>query len=79
MATTNTLNSIDVSHYQGAIKSFWNSYVGDAFANYPLRIAKTKVTQPSIPANWTRWTFWQSAQGQATGITRSVDLNAFMQ
>jgi lysozyme len=51
----------------------------DALGEFPLWVAHfTDAPQPSIPAQWTRWTFWQhSEQGQVDGIAGPVDLDRF--
>lgn len=58
--------------------SFWKSLGTQQFGSYPLWIADYGVASPSIPAGWTRWTFWQySETGSVSGITGTVDLNHF--
>lgn len=43
---------------------FWQDKVGStAFGKYPLWIAHYGATCPSIPAPWTKWTFWQYCDG----------------
>lgn len=58
--------------------NFWNSLGTTAFAGYPLWVAEYGVVQPTIPAGWTSWTFWQySASGSVPGIQGAVDLDIF--
>lgn len=44
---------------------FWQDKVGStAFGKYPLWIAHYGASCPSIPAGWSKWTFWQYCDGQ---------------
>jgi lysozyme len=45
---------------------------------HALWIAHYRPSQPPIPDNWTRWTFWQyTSAGRVDGIRRRVDLNRY--
>ncbi|WP_329686128.1 glycoside hydrolase family 25 protein [Longimicrobium sp.] len=58
--------------------SFWTGQMGGGFGAYPLWVAHYGAAQPSIPADWSRWAFWQhSDAGRVAGITGDVDLNWF--
>lgn len=51
-----------------------------ALARYPLWIAHygLGLRSPSVPAPWTRYTFWQfSSEGEVAGVRTGVDLNVF--
>jgi lysozyme len=51
--------------------------VGGGFGAYPLWVAHYGVADPSIPAGWERWTFWQhSDAGRVAGIG-GMDVNWF--
>lgn len=58
---------------------FWESNVNSAaYASNPLWIAHWTSGCPSIPHQWTRWTFHQySDNGRISGISGAVDLNRF--
>ena len=57
---------------------FMSATIGTTFAKYVLWVANYQVTCPTMPANWTSWTFWQtSGSGAAAGITGAVDLDDF--
>lgn len=58
-------------------KNFANQYLQD-FSDYPLWLAEYGVNQPTIPANWKDWTFWQWSQsGTINGIDGAVDMDRF--
>jgi lysozyme len=58
--------------------SFWTGQMGSGFGGYPLWVAHYGVSSPSIPAEWSGWTFWQhSDAGRVNGISGDVDLNWF--
>lgn len=49
-----------------------------AFTHYPLWIAHYGVSSPRVPGGWPTWTFWQgTSTGSVTGISGSVDMDAF--
>jgi lysozyme len=57
---------------------FWNGLGTSAFGSYPLWVANYGVAQPTLPAGWTLWDFWQhSESGQVAGIAGPVDLDVF--
>lgn len=57
---------------------FWDASVGAAMPDYPLWVAHYGVSQPSLPAGWNAWTFWQHSQtGRVAGVGGDVDLNRF--
>ncbi len=57
---------------------FWNGLGTTAFGSFPLWVAEYGVAQPSLPAGWTLWDFWQHSQsGQVAGIQGNVDLDVF--
>lgn len=58
--------------------SFWTGQMGGGFGGYPLWVAHYGVSSPSIPAEWSGWTFWQhSDAGSVDGIGGGVDLDWF--
>ena len=59
---------------------WWEQCVGSSnpFAADPLWIADYDVSYPAIPAGWTGYTFWQSADTAAiNGIAGNADLDQF--
>lgn len=57
---------------------FWNGLGTSGFGGYPLWVAEYGVSEPTLPAGWTFWDFWQhSESGQVPGIQGDVDLNVF--
>jgi lysozyme len=57
---------------------FWNSLGTTAFGGYPLWVANYGVSEPTLPAGWAIWDFWQHSEtGDVAGIQGSVDLNVF--
>jgi len=63
-------------------QNFLQSLLGDGvgeLADHLLWIAHyTKAPKPRIPAEWTRWTFWQYAEdGSVDGVSGDVDQNRF--
>jgi lysozyme len=57
---------------------FWNGLGMTAFGDYPLWVAEYGVAEPTLPAGWTIWDFWQHSEtGDVAGIQGSVDLNVF--
>lgn len=57
-----------------------NVYPDPALGEYPLWIANygLAVDEPSVPAPWSSWTFWQhSAEGMLPGTLGYIDLNVF--
>lgn len=57
---------------------FIDTYLGEAFADYPLWLAEYTDAPPSPPEGWDRWTFWQSTQaGTVPGVEPEVDLNEY--
>jgi lysozyme len=59
--------------------SFWNALGNpQEFVRYPLYIANYDVNCPSVPAPWSRWTFWQTKTAPLPGIQSAlVDLDVF--
>ncbi|MBO7610395.1 MAG: hypothetical protein J6S96_09370 [Muribaculaceae bacterium] len=56
---------------------FFTDYLGRAFANYPLFIARYGNVEPE-PLNGTSWTLWQfTKSGRVDGIDHVVDLSRF--
>jgi lysozyme len=56
--------------------SFYNSYLGKEFDNYPLWVAH--YLEPDKPKISRDWVFWQhSERGSVNGITTNVDFNVF--
>lgn len=53
---------------------FWNSHFDDSFARYHLWVAEYGVAEPTLPAGWTEWLFWQF-QGDASipGVEKTAD------
>lgn len=63
-------------------RSFVQDLLGDdvqALAGYPLWVAHyTDAPQPSFPATWKSWTFWQYSDTNAVaGVTGKVDGDRF--
>ena len=60
-----------------ASSSFFNSYLGATFADYPLFIARYAKTEPRLNygAKWILWQF--SDRGRIKGIDTMVDLSRF--
>ena len=57
---------------------FWQQLGTTAFGSYPLWVAEYGASQPTLPAGWAIWDFWQySETGQVPGITGAVDLDVF--
>ena len=57
---------------------FWQQLGTTAFGSYPLWVAEYGASQPTLPAGWAIWDFWQySETGQVPGITGNVDLDVF--
>jgi GH25 family lysozyme M1 (1,4-beta-N-acetylmuramidase) len=57
---------------------WWNTCTGNdtAFRGYPLWLASYGVSDPSLPAGWNNYTFWQySNNGTVNGVTGPVDLD----
>jgi lysozyme len=58
--------------------AFWNAHLSTAFIDAPLWIAHYRAGQPSVPAGWTGWAFWQqSDDGRVPGVSGPVDLDVF--
>ncbi|HEX3553113.1 MAG TPA: GH25 family lysozyme [Thermoanaerobaculia bacterium] len=58
--------------------NFWNGLGTTAFGGYPLWVAEYGVAQPTLPAGWANWAFWQHSEtGSIPGIQGAVDLNVF--
>jgi len=56
--------------------SFYNSYLGDDFKDYPLWVAH--YLEPNKPKISRDWIFWQhSERGSVSGIAHKVDFNVF--
>lgn len=48
------------------------------FQSSPLWVASYRPDHPTLPASWSRFTFWQySGSGTVAGIANNVDLNYF--
>lgn len=60
-------------------ESFFKNYLGKAFADYPIFIAKYSRTSDELPnINGLKWILWQYADnGRVNGITGNVDLSRF--
>jgi len=62
-------------------QNFIESLLGDSVstvATCPLWIAHYEVLQPSVPPNWTSWTFWQyTEKGSVDGVRDTVDCDRF--
>ena len=57
--------------------TFFTDYLGRAFADFPLFIARYGATEPN-PLNGAHWTLWQfTRQGRVGGINHDVDLSRF--
>ncbi len=60
---------------------FFNTYVNNhaAFTKYPLWVANYGVSCPSVPGEWSTFTFWQyTSTGPVPGVSGSnVDKNVF--
>ena len=66
--------------YVYTYKSFWDVQCGGSadFKDLPFHIAAYGPVCPSIPAPWTRWTFFQySSTGHVPGISGNVDMDKF--
>lgn len=60
--------------------SFWASLGASAsgFGRFPLWIADWDTAEPTVPAGWATWTFWQTSNiGAVSGIQGNVDLDEF--
>jgi lysozyme len=58
--------------------AFWQALGSPSLSDNPLWVANYGVSSPTIPGDWTAYTFWQySSGGSIGGITGSVDLNVF--
>ncbi len=58
--------------------SFWNQVGNGSCSEYTLWIANYQVSQPTLPNDWSQWTFWQYSQsGTINGIDGAVDLDRF--
>jgi lysozyme len=56
----------------------WRNGGAAALAAQPLWLAHYTPSCPTLPAPWTRWTFWQHTErGAAPGIDGPVDLDLF--
>jgi lysozyme len=56
----------------------WRGGGADALAGQALWIAHYTQSCPTLPAAWTRWTFWQHTdRGAVPGIEGAVDLDLF--
>lgn len=61
-----------------ASPEFWREKLGGADIPQPLWLAHYTQKCPTVPAPWTRWTFWQhSKSGSVPGIYGPVDLDVF--
>lgn len=59
-------------------ESFFKKYLGKAFADYPIFIAKYSRTASDEPNINVKWILWQySENGSVNGIKGSVDLSRF--
>jgi lysozyme len=57
---------------------FWRDRVGGADVGQPLWLAHYTRDCPTVPAPWTRWTYWQHTDsGRVPGIVGPVDLDVF--
>ena len=57
--------------------TFFTDYLGRAFADFPLFIARYGAVEPN-PLNGAHWTLWQfTRQGRVSGINHDVDLSRF--
>ncbi len=58
---------------------FWRDRTQSAdFAAHPLWVAHYTRGCPTVPAQWTTWTFWQHTDsGRVPGIDTDVDLDVF--
>lgn len=60
-----------------ASPSFYDTYLGVAFAKYPLWLAEYS-SKARLPKGLSAWQFWQHSQrGRVDGITGTVDLDYF--
>ncbi len=57
----------------------WNLITrGDhAFKRYPLWVACWSCSQPTLPAGWKSWVFWQTGATTIPGIGKSLDGDVF--
>jgi lysozyme len=53
---------------------FWDTHFDASFARYQLWVAEYGVAEPTLPAGWTEWLFWQF-QGDAAipGVEKTAD------
>jgi lysozyme len=62
-------------------QNFIEGLLGDGvqeLEDYPLWIAHYDVQQPSVPASWTSWNFWQYTEtGSVQGVNGNVDRDKF--
>ena len=60
-------------------ENFFKNYLGQAFADYPIFIAKYSRTSDDLPnINGLKWILWQySDNGRVNGINAKVDLSRF--
>lgn len=57
--------------------NYWQSYLAQAFADYPLWIAEY-ASEETLDKRDVNWTFWQkSNSGHIKGVKTSTDLNVF--
>jgi lysozyme len=60
------------------LTSFWNQYFNDQFGGYPLWLARYSSAPGSLPAGWSKWTFWQYSQSLTiSGVNGNVDHDYF--
>ncbi|WP_461145605.1 GH25 family lysozyme [Salinifilum aidingensis] len=60
--------------------SFWQQCMGgtDSYNDHPLWLAAYEVDQPSVPAGFDNWDFWQyTDEGAVPGISGNTDINLF--
>ena len=61
-----------------ASPSFYNDYLDDSFAEYPLWLAHYYRFSPRLPHEREKWDFWQKTNfGFVGGIDGNVDVNYF--
>lgn len=56
---------------------FWDSYVAPRFGEYPLWVAHYGGNEPTIPAGWKTWQFWQYSQSGSVPGIHPVDRSRF--
>jgi hypothetical protein len=58
--------------------SWWNTCTGSdsSFGNYPLNIAAWTTRQPTLPAGWSNFAFWQYAPGDPS-VAGDYDKDVF--